>query len=342
MIYYISQSYSTESPFFYGFAENKETEISHDADSYIEEILVTQGQSVKAGDILVKVSRSDLKYKEKDNAFSSMDFTLDNADDIAGLEDDIARKQSQIIRYKEEIDLKLQEITIKEKKRISLLKALESVEISNDDMSTEALQNMASLRSELSVYQSQKNEEIDVLKREIVRLKKASELRMEKISSERKKIDKEYEKLDIKAPANGVIGNIPTKRGENIKAYSTLLTFYEENPTLVKGYVHESLILQVNKSDVLKITSSLRPENVINGEVVGLGSRIVEIPERLRKNPAIKSYGREVLVKIPSKNNFLQKEKVSINSDKIILKPNSRKKNQRVEDQISKELKIKK
>jgi hypothetical protein len=44
--------------------------------------------------------------------------------------------------------------------------------------------------------------------------------------------------------------------------------------------------------------------------VIGMGHRIVEIPERLRKIPEIKTYGREVLIQIPSDNKFLQKEKV--------------------------------
>ena len=48
------------------------------------------------------------------------------------------------------------------------------------------------------------------------------------------------------------------------------------------------------------------------GKVIGLGSRIVEIPSRLRKIEAIKAYGREVLIEISKENCFLQNEKVSI------------------------------
>jgi len=111
-----------------------------------------------------------------------------------------------------------------------------------------------------------------------------------------------------------LIGNILCKEGENISSFSTLINFYERNPTLVKGFVHESLILEVQEGDSLVVSSTLHPEQKTSGEVIGLGSRIVEIPERLRKMPELKTYGREVLIRIPSNNNFLQKEKVMLNS----------------------------
>jgi hypothetical protein len=46
------------------------------------------------------------------------------------------------------------------------------------------------------------------------------------------------------------------------------------------------------------------------GVISGLGHRIIEIPERLRKIPELRTYGREVLIEIPNNNHFLQKEKV--------------------------------
>ena len=111
-----------------------------------------------------------------------------------------------------------------------------------------------------------------------------------------------------------MIGNVHCIDGENISSFKTLISFYERNPTLVKGFVHEKLILEVQLEDKLSVTSSQHPNHEVVGEVVGLGTRIVEIPERLRKIPEAKSYGREVLIKIPAENPFLQKEKVTLNS----------------------------
>ena len=92
-----------------------------------------------------------------------------------------------------------------------------------------------------------------------------------------------------------------------------MISFYEQNPTLVKGFVYENLRLAVEVGDTLDVVSVQHPEHRCQGVVTGLGSRIVDIPERLRKTPDYKTYGREVLIAIPPENNFLQKEKVRLN-----------------------------
>ena len=89
-----------------------------------------------------------------------------------------------------------------------------------------------------------------------------------------------------------------------------MIDFYEQNPNVVVGFVHESLTPQIREGDSLLVISSLHPEHRLSGRITGLGHRIVEIPERLRKIPELKTYGREVMIEIPTENSFLQKEKV--------------------------------
>jgi len=141
-----------------------------------------------------------------------------------------------------------------------------------------------------------------------------SNVKAEILDTEIRHFEKEKDKLFIYAPSDGLIGNVTCKEGENISAFSTLMNFYKHNPTLVKGFVHESMILEVKVGDELEVSSSLHPNLKVRGVVFGLGSRIVEIPERLRKIADFKTYGREVLIKIPESNNFLQKEKVLLNT----------------------------
>ena len=141
-----------------------------------------------------------------------------------------------------------------------------------------------------------------------------NDIKSEILDTEIIQYEKENDRLSIHAPSDGLIGSVSCKEGENISAFSTLMNFYKHNPTLVKGYVHESMILEVKVGDELEVSSSLHPDVKIKGIVFGLGSRIVEIPERLRKIAEYKTYGREVLIKIPEENDFLQKEKVLLNT----------------------------
>ncbi len=62
------------------------------------------------------------------------------------------------------------------------------------------------------------------------------------------------------------------------------------------------------------IKSQADPENTADGTVVGMGTRIVEYPVRLRKNPDLQIWGREVVIRIPETNRFILGEKVMINT----------------------------
>jgi multidrug resistance efflux pump len=130
------------------------------------------------------------------------------------------------------------------------------------------------------------------------------------LKEEIEQFQKEQEQLKILAPADGLVGSIHSQPGENVKAFDALISFYEKNPNTVVAYLHESLSTKIKVGDSLSVTSSLHSDEHCLGRVSGLGHRIVEIPERLRKIPEIKTYGREVLIEIPHDNSFLQKEKV--------------------------------
>jgi len=157
-------------------------------------------------------------------------------------------------------------------------------------------------------------EQIKLLDKQLERVGSTERLQTQRFNSEKDIVNKEMAKLSVYAPTDGLIGNVHCIDGENVSAFNTLISFYERNPTLVKGFVHEKLILEVKLGDVLRVSSNQHPHHVVSGTVAGLGTRIVEIPERLRKIADFKTYGREVLIRIPADNPFLQKEKVTLNS----------------------------
>jgi len=63
VLFQMNASLSQSSAFFYGFAENKETELSHDRPVSIDKIVVIPGQSVTKGQLLLKVKQSSFDYK---------------------------------------------------------------------------------------------------------------------------------------------------------------------------------------------------------------------------------------------------------------------------------------
>ena len=294
---YMYQRMGSTSPFFYGFAENKETELSHDKPVLVEKILVTPGQEVKKGQILLEVQQDIINFKIERVNYDIEQTEINDQRQRNNLLDQIARleakRSSKIAAIRAEIE-NVETAILFQKNLLIDLKSLDD----NDVVFTNTL-NQKTLESQ-TIDRAREHPEAVSQK--------------EALKNEKEFYQKEQKKLKILAPSNGIVGNILCKEGENFSAFSTLVNFYESSPTIVKGYVHESLILQVEHQDTLKVNSSLHPSHFIHGQVIGLGSRIVEIPERLRKSPDIKTYGREVLISIPSTNPFLQKEKVMLNT----------------------------
>ena len=341
LIYSVHTSYSSASAFFYGFAENKETELSHESDVSVLDIHVTEGESVVAGQLLMTVYSLDLAEQEIDNEYEGESDLLDLLATKGELQEKKALLLNEQSTYVTERLAIRQEIKNKEQQNRDELAAITSVDVKVPSVSAKALAQIQEIDREIASYKEQVELRIKQIDSQLNTIGRSQKLVQKKMSAVDEQLTSAHEKLEIMAPANGVIGNIQTKKGEHVKKFTTLLTFYEENPTIVKGYVHENFILQVNTGDSLVISSTLRPEHVTRGEVVGLGSRIVEIPERLRKMPTVKTYGREVLVRIPSDNRFLQKEKVSINSDAVgTLVPKARK-NSKLEKKLKKKLSVK-
>ena len=181
----------------------------------------------------------------------------------------------------------------------SLLNDLKSID--NENISQGKTLNavkLQALKESLQTITKPIDVELAQLEKQLAAISKPARVQQQKLRGEIEYYKTEQARLKILAPSDGLIGNILCKEGENVSAFSKMINFYERKPTIVKGFVHESLILQVKEGDQLVVSSSLHPKQKIEGSVIGLGSRIVEIPSRLRKIPDVKTYGREVLIRI--------------------------------------------
>lgn len=297
---------------FYGFAESRATEINYNYPVVVEKILVKPGQEVKAGEVLINLSRrkakdiledqnfriAELKAEEalwkKKQQNEIEELTLNKRNQLSEIEAKIAKTQQELA-YKKSLVEGLTSISPKETSYKPLETTLQRYQQEKKDLTQLYNRKIKGLQEELALGQNPYRAQI---KRYLA----------EKAFDEAQKV----QPIVVTAPADGLVGNISCKEAEHIPSYSTLLTFYEPHSAIIKGYVHEDLTLEVKIGQQFTI-SSLKDERInYQGKVIGLGSRIIEIPNRLRKIEAIKAYGREVLIEIPAKNAFLQKEKVGI------------------------------
>ena len=299
---------------FYGFAENKETEINLEHAVKVDQIFVTTGQRVKKGIPLIEVSHNKLPLKINELTFEKQETEVDRLlwkEDIRASIEELKAKRATKVSA---INVQIVQIEAKVAQNQALVKDLKTVEVTGTNGQSEATKaKIAGLQQELKTVVLPYDVEIQRLEKKLNNKNSPYQIKLNKLKSEQEFYEDKGRKLDIVAPTDGVIGNIHCKEAENISSFNTLITFYEENPTLVKGYVHENMLIHVKTGDTLTVSSSTHPKTTCKGVVTGLGSRVIEIPSRLRKYSELKTYGREVLIRIPANNDFLQKEKVILN-----------------------------
>ena len=310
-LFFFDWHYGHETFVFFGFAENKEMEIRVEHPVTIEHIYVTAGSKVKKGDLLMEVTRSGLAFaqSELNLEIASLESQLNIW--IADLQGSIRLLNAQKIAKENEIQTQIEQLESEMAINQSLVKDLESIETAKDKTGNSPNEiRIEGLKKELKLSVRPLESEIKKLKDELRAPRNPIKIQIRKLQKEVGYNHQEEEKLTIHAPNDGIAGSIFCKVGEQFSAFTTLLTFYEENPTHVKGYVLESLILKVKMGDDVAVHSGVKSSVKCMGKVIGMGSRVVEIPERIRKNPTFKTFGREILIEIPADNDFLQKEKV--------------------------------
>jgi multidrug resistance efflux pump len=312
-IYKVVQNVSQHSATFYGFAENNETQINLENAVAVNRIAVRPGQFVRKGDLLLEVTRTSLDLKLSDVAHNISELQVRDEIRIAELKSNISRLQAERAEKVNDIQSRIRALEAEQTLNEALVKDLKSVKLPESAATNNLYQlKIKALEEEMRYVVQPLDVEIQRLETDI-KATPASKVAIDRLKNEKQYYEKEQERLKIFAPADGLIGTIHCKEGEHISSFTAMISFYEQNPNMVVGYVHESLVLQVRVGDSLDVVSSLHADEKCRGKITGMGHRIVEIPERLRKIPEIRTYGREVLIAIPTNNHFLQKEKVVLN-----------------------------
>lgn len=311
-LFSIYQYLSRGSASFYGVAENQETQINLDHPVTVNRIYYTQGQFVSKGALLMEVTRTALDLKMSDLTHGIAELQVRDQLHVAEIRGDLERLRAERAEKSGVVQARIRVLESEQSLNQSLFRDLRSISVADTGStgSTPYSAKIQALRDELRLLTQPLDVEIARLEQELKMASLPVQTQISRLKNEVDVYRKEQERLKIYAPSDGLVGTVHCRQGENVSAFSPLISFYEQNPNTVVAYVHESMILQIKIGDSLNVISSLHAEEHCRGHVSGLGHRVVEIPERLRKIPEVKSYGREILISIPPNNNFLQKEKV--------------------------------
>jgi HlyD family secretion protein len=140
---------------------------------------------------------------------------------------------------------------------------------------------------------------------------KKFELQNEQLQKELEALVLEETELVRRAEIDGTIGNVNAQTGELLSPYTTILSIYESNPTVIKAVMNEGYKYAMEVGKVVKVESMNRSYS-IEGKVTEIGARIIEYPSRLKSNQNIQMWGQELFIKIPKDNKFLNGERVIV------------------------------
>ncbi len=312
LIYRSLKEYQHAQVEFYGFAENKETDINLDYPVEIVRVLVVPGQFVQKGTPLAEVINARIQQGiEEDNlgiqvlAAKERIGQTEEAGRIEALE---LEKSNRLAAIQQKINQAKSELAY----QTSLWEGLKTIQPTGLSDFHPEKEKIRSLEMEYQQAMASYDQEIKSRK-ENARIQRGLYFQESaRIQSGIRLKEERLQHFQITAPHDGLVGNIKCREGEFFDAFVSLISFYEANPTQVKAFVHENQIIHVDLGDTFQVSSIKDNELRYRGVVIGLGSRIVEIPERMRKIPEIKSYGREVTIELPPDNALLQKEKVRL------------------------------
>ena len=291
-----------------GVAYSKEYKISADKPAIVKSVLVVPGQEINEGQLLVELSSGDLeieiqKMEQKITTLRS---------------DQQARKQlteSRIALIRAENGVKIEELNTEIQEAEGDLKLNRQITRNQQLKRDSTADNPLSSRIRSLSQQRERYEEAARIRARDIEQQEATEQRI--IDNQIKLLERELQLLQDQkkqlskyASGPGVVENIYVKPGEQIDAFTPLVSLNPIHPTTVVGYL-------VGKKEMLAIGSGVsisaydRPAEVVKGKVIGYGS-VIELPQILQKSTAVKAFGREVFIEIGPNNGFASGEKVLI------------------------------
>lgn len=293
---------------FYGIAENQVRSYSKPFDVMVQQIRVKLGQSVSDGDTLMIFHPRSIAYKKEDLTVQSRLLDVSQKSE----EFEISQELAQLRQQK---NLVLENFKIKKEKLIGQKKLSDSLaglitRIKTDDKRLGLELN--ALDEEMALELKELDQHIDAL--ELSR-REIPALYLEKktgILQGVNRLEVQQRELVLVADTEGMIGQLDFVEGDPVEAYQSLIRIYSTHPNLVTSYIGEGYLGSVQLKDSVIIQSMSDESIQLKGKILNLGSRIAALPDRLKKIPEFKAWGREVQIEIPQDNNLIQGEKVKV------------------------------
>ena len=300
---------------FYGIAENQIRNINLEYPVEILKIYKLQGEAAQAGDTLLKLRRVDLETKKQNLEYDKIQNDkkiLAELEEYLSSQKLLVSKRNEIIK---EYQLKYAEI----ERNASMQKSILSQVIGQNESVTN--NNSSAIHiNDLKIKEALAISDIDLriknAKNDYEARNAESQVKSNKLIHEIEMLSKSELSLDLICPEDGIIGQLEFSPGDKIQGYTSLLKIYGTHPNTVTIYIGDNQLSTLKLGDSVRINSLNNETYWLLGVVNALGARVTALPERLKKVPDLRAWGREIQIRIPMQNEFMQGEKVLVRIQK--------------------------
>ncbi len=296
---------------FYGIAENPVRTMNLDYPVEISHILKRQGESIRKGDTILLLRRLDLKSRTANLEYEILENDLRNKIDHAQLLNEIEQLE------KEKLDATSQFQFKSNAELYKITQAEKLIHIVNEkdtgfSKSHPIYNSYNSLHDEYQRSLADLNLKILSKKKEAVRIQESYALKQRKLENEMHDLGLSTSELTIISPEDGMVGELDFAEKDRVPSFTPLVRIYGLHPNIVIMYISDQQLTKFQVGNMVTIRPISNPSYKIQGIINALGTRITSLPERLKKIPEARVWGREIQIKIPDENPFLQGEKVSV------------------------------
>lgn len=299
---------------FLGVAEKDEKIISYGEIVEVKEVLVVSGEYVSQGQRILEVKSPELELRIRDYKDRLMELQALELHSTMEIKSQISQLEAEILAKEAELTYEIRQLETQygiNKDLTSDLRSLASIETDYQMVNPTAIR-MEALREDLHLLTDPMKVRIKQLESQLNTEESPYKVQIKNILVELEKLKQEQERLNVYAAYDGVIGFVMAKAGDVVAPHMPIVSVDSHTPTYVNGFIHENSYQEIRVNDKIEIASDWNRNKKAIGEVVGIGSKITEYPERLRKNLEVRLWGREVQIRIPEDNVFLQGEKVTL------------------------------
>jgi HlyD family secretion protein len=288
-----------------GIAEARDYTVSSEKQATVQSVHVVQGQAIKKGDTLIQLS--SLKLVQDIERLQNKISTLQSEKEE---KKNMAVSDIELIRSLHAIDInKLEKEITQAESEIKLNKSIAGTN-GNDSQVSPLEEKIKSLKEEINL----RNQSTQIKINDNSVKNKADQAliqnQIQLLQNELLLLQKEKNNLIKISLADGVVETIPIKTGDEVDAYTKLLSVLPTHPTSVVGYLQSEKNNPPIGTQVQILGYNARWKSA-EGKVIGYGA-ITALPDILQKSTAVKAFGKEIFIDLPTQNDFSTGEKLLI------------------------------